>query len=58
MRISVEPTSQNGLRRPSQMVDKIQTVSRKRIGSRVGRLEDETLLAVNRAIALILGLAE
>jgi mRNA-degrading endonuclease toxin of MazEF toxin-antitoxin module len=42
----------------SPMVDKIQTVSRKRIGARIGRLEDEPLLAVNRALALFLGLTE
>lgn len=59
IRITVEPTAQNGLRRTSQiMVDKIQTLSRKRIGSRIGRLEEEPLLAVERAIALFLGLAD
>jgi mRNA interferase MazF len=57
-RICIEPTEQNGLREASSlMVDKLTTVQRRRIGSRVGRLDDEDIVRLNRAILLFLGLA-
>jgi len=57
-RISVEPSEDNGLRFPSQiMVDKTHTVSKEKIGKPFGTLSDETLLAVNRALAVFLGFA-
>lgn len=57
-RITLEPDTGNGLRKPSQvMVDKPQTVSREKIGNPFGRLDDESLLAINRALAVFLGLA-
>jgi mRNA interferase MazF len=39
------------------MVDKPQTVARARIGSTIGRLDDESMLAVTRALAVFLGFA-
>lgn len=57
-RLSVDPTSGNGLRKRSQvMVDKVQTIARDKIGEAFGRLEDESMLAVNRALLLWIGLA-
>src|SRR5689334_16672342 len=57
-RISVHPGMDNGLLKPSQiMVDKIQTVPREKIGDTIGRLDDESLLAVNRALIVFLGFA-
>lgn len=57
-RISVHPCTDNGLLKPSQiMVDKIQTVPREKIGDTIGRLDDESLLAVNRALIVFLGFA-
>jgi len=57
-RIKVAPSHANGLRKSSQvMVDKIQTVARSRVGKTIGRLEQETLVAVNRALAIFLGFA-
>ena len=57
-RILVNPTELNGLSKPSQvMVDKPQSVARKKVGSVIGRLDDETMLAVNRALAVFLGFA-
>jgi mRNA interferase MazF len=57
-RITVEPDSSNGLHKLSQvMVDKAQTVPREKIGGTIGRLDDETLLAVTRALAVFLGFA-
>jgi mRNA interferase MazF len=58
LRLTVEPTSDNGLRKRSQiMIDKIMTVRRERLGEPFYRLDDETMLALNRAIVLFLGLA-
>ncbi len=58
IRLSVAPTPANGLRSPSQiMVDKAMTVRRDRLGAPFGRLDDETLVAVNRSLALFLGFA-
>ncbi len=55
-RIDVMPSEFNGLSKPSQiMVDKPQSVSRDKIGTVIGHLEGETLLAVNRALAVFLG---
>lgn len=58
LRITVNPTEANGLRKISQvMVDKAQTVPREKVGEIIGKLEDETLVAVNRALAVFLGIA-
>ncbi len=57
-RIDVEPSADNGLKKRSQvMVDKATTVPREKVGETVGRLDDTTLLAVNRALAVFLGFA-
>jgi len=57
-RIRVEPTDDNGLRKTSEvMVDKIQTVAHEKIGNTIGHLDDESMLAVNRALAVFLGFA-
>jgi len=57
IRLMVEPDAANGLRAPSQiMVDKAMTLRRERIGSTFGRLDPEALVAVNRSLALFLGL--
>ena len=58
LRISIEPTSDNGLRKSSQvMVDKVQTVPRDKVGDTIGRLHEDTLIAVDRAMAVFLGIA-
>jgi len=57
-RISVNPGELNGLSKPSQvMVDKPQSIQREKIGAVIGHLDDETMLAVNRALAVFLGFA-
>jgi mRNA interferase MazF len=57
-RLVVEPTPDNGLQAPSRlMVDKLTTVSRDKLGERIGRLSDEDLVRLNRALVLFLGLA-
>ncbi|MGB7932937.1 MAG: hypothetical protein WCH04_12055 [Gammaproteobacteria bacterium] len=39
------------------IVDKAQTISREKIGQATGRLNDENLVAVNRALAVFPGFA-
>jgi len=57
-RLTVDPTPSNGLRSVSQiMVDKVVAVRRDRIRKAVGRLDDATMMRVNRAIGLWFGLA-
>ena len=58
LRIRVDPGERNGLRKASDiMVDKLQTVPRERVGTVNGRVDDATMLAVNRALATFLGFA-
>ena len=58
MRLSVEPSDENGLRVPSQlMIDKTTTVSKKKLENRIGRLADEDVVRINRAVVVFLGLA-
>ena len=53
-RIPVNPSELNGLTKPSQvMVDKPQSVTREKVGAVIGHLDDETMLAVNRALARV-----
>jgi len=58
-RLPVEPSDLNGLRAASRlMVDKIASLPRSRIGTRIGRLAEDDLLRLNRAIIVFLGLAQ
>jgi mRNA interferase MazF len=58
LRLPVEPNERNGLRAPcGLMLDKITTVPKTKLGSRVGRLDDEEVLRLNRAMLVFLGLA-
>lgn len=57
-RLLVDPDDRNGLRAPCRlMADKITTVPRTKIGMRTGRLGDEDMVRLNRAILVFLGLA-
>ena len=57
-RVPIEPNERNGLQQACRlMVDKITTVSRSKIGARVGRLEDQDMLRLNRAVLVFLGIA-
>jgi mRNA interferase MazF len=58
LRLLVEPSDRNGLKTASRlMVDKITTVPKARLGKRLGRLNDEDVLRLNRAMVVFLGLA-
>jgi mRNA interferase MazF len=57
-RLTVEPSEVNGLRATCRiMVDKVVTVPKVKIGKRVGRLSDEDILRLNRALLVFLGMA-
>ena len=57
-RIDVEPTTVTNLEKRSQvMVDKVQTVPREKVGAAFGRLDDTSMLTINRALAVWLGFA-
>ena len=57
-RWAVEPNERNGLLAPCRlMVDKITTVPKSRAGAKIGRLDDEDILRLNRAVVVFLGLA-
>ena len=57
-RLTLEPSRGNGLRSLSQlMIDKVTTVSRTRITQSIGRLEDDLMVRVSRALALWVGIA-
>jgi mRNA interferase MazF len=57
-RLLIEPDATNGLRAPCRlMVDKITTVPKSKVGSQIGRLGDEDILRLNRAVLVFLGLA-
>lgn len=57
-RLAIEPTSQNGLKAVSYlMVDKITTVQKTKLGAPIGRLDDEDVVRLNRAVMVFLGLA-
>ncbi len=57
IRISVAPSQENGLRARSQiMVDKTAPMRREKIGAPIGVLDLETLVRLNRSLALVFGL--
>ena len=57
-RLVVEPSEANGLETVSRlMVDKITTMPKAKLGRRIGRLADDDMLRLNRALMIFLGLA-
>lgn len=58
IRLPTTPDAMNGLSEASSvMVDKITTVRRARLGQQIGRLADEDMVRLGRAILVFLGLA-
>jgi mRNA interferase MazF len=54
----VEPSTRNGLNAVSRlMVDKLMTLPRTKVGARIGHLDDEDMVRLNRAVLVFLGLA-
>lgn len=57
-RVRIEPDEINGLREScSLIVDKVTTVPRSKLAERVGRLNDEQMVALGRAVLVFFGLA-
>jgi mRNA interferase MazF len=57
-RLAVVPDEMNGLRGESRlMVDKVTTIPRAKLGERVGRLGDDDMVRVARALLVFFGLA-
>lgn len=58
LRITVAPSAENGLRKPSQvMVDKAVTIKRTKLGPTFGHIEANLLIEVERCLAVFLGIA-
>ncbi|MGH9521161.1 MAG: type II toxin-antitoxin system PemK/MazF family toxin [Terriglobales bacterium] len=58
LRLPIDPSENNGLRSACRlMVDKITTIPKARIGKRIGRLADEDMVRLNRAVLVFLGIA-
>ena len=56
-RITVEPSRPNGLKNICQiMIDKIYTVPNASIGKRIGHLDADMMVQVERSLALFLGI--
>jgi len=59
LRVSVPPDPRNGLQKTSQvMIDKAMTIKREKIGSAFGRIDTDTLVEVERCLAVFLGIAK
>jgi mRNA interferase MazF len=57
IRIEIEPSPDNGLRQVSQIaVDKIAALPLEKIGAVIGTADASTMLRVDRALAVFLGL--
>ncbi len=58
LRLLVEPSPVNGLKAPSRlMIDKITTVPKTKIGTKIGQLDALDLQRLNAAMLVFLGLA-
>jgi mRNA interferase MazF len=58
LRLVVDPDETNGIREASRlMVDKLTTVPKSKLGERIGRLGDEDMVRLDRAMMVFLGLA-
>jgi mRNA interferase MazF len=59
LRVSVLPDASNGLQKKSQvMIDKAMTIKCEKIGPVFGRIDPNTLVEVDRCLAVFLGIAK
>jgi mRNA interferase MazF len=59
LRITVQLSQRNSLQKPSQvMIDKVLTVKRDKVGAVFGHIEPETLIEVERCLAVFLGIVK
>lgn len=58
-RFLLEPNTTNGLRARSQaMVEKPVTIPRRRVGQRIGRIDDEHVEKLDRILSFVMGLTD
>lgn len=58
LRLVIEPSDRNGLKIASRlMIDKVTTVPKPVLGKRIGKLSDEDVVRLNRALTVFFGLA-
>ena len=58
IRLLVEADEETGIRETGRlMVDKVTTIPRSKLGERVGRLSDDDMIRLSRALMVFLGLA-
>jgi mRNA interferase MazF len=58
-RVTLQPSAENGLQKPSQvMVDKTMTVKPDKIGQAFGRIDVNTMVEIERCLALFLGITK
>lgn len=56
-RVTVQPSPENGLRQPSQvMIDRAVSLPREKVGAVFGRIDDDTMRTVSRTLLPFLGL--
>ncbi len=56
VRINIAPSTENGLHQPSQIaIDKITTLPVIRITKKIGKVDEDIMLQVMRALAVFLG---
>ena len=56
-RVTLEPKPSNGLKKLSQvMIDKISTLPRTKVSEPLGRIDNERMRAVERALLLVVGM--
>ena len=59
LRITVQPNAGNGLQKPSQvMIDKAMTVKRDKVGQSIGRIDADSMVQVERCLAVFFGIAK
>lgn len=59
LRITIDPRSGNGLQQPLQvMVDKAITIKREKVGQPFGSVDADSLIEVERCLAVFLGIAK
>ena len=59
LRVTVQPSLRNGLQKRSEvMIDKAMTVRRERIGRTLGQIDSESLIEIERRLAVFLGIAK
>lgn len=58
-RLTIEPNKDNGLTKQSQiMIDKVTALKRERVVQNIGHIDDDSMIKLNRSLALFLGIAQ